>query len=143
MHVKLTLLLTNSMQTKQQINKNENLEKISLPEFTGGDIFIIGDNPNLKKLCASKFDGGAVVCIGNNQPFLDADLSGLVNGELDDPSSCFDSNATTICGPDNGLGLFSSPSNRCPSNACMMPPMHGSLAVPDTYFRRLCPAGDC
>ena len=59
MHVKLTLLLTNSMQTKQQINKNENLEKISLPKFTGGDIFIIDDNPKLKKLCASKFDGGA------------------------------------------------------------------------------------
>ena len=58
MHVKLTLLLTNSMQTKQQIQANENLEKISLPEFTGGDIFIIDDNPKLKKLCASKFDGG-------------------------------------------------------------------------------------
>ena len=33
MHVKLTLLLTNSMQTKQQIAGNENLEKISLPQL--------------------------------------------------------------------------------------------------------------
>ena len=34
MHVKLTLLLTNSMQTKQQIALNENLKKISLPSLT-------------------------------------------------------------------------------------------------------------
>ena len=34
MHVKLTLLLTNSMQTKQQIRDNENLKKISLPSLT-------------------------------------------------------------------------------------------------------------
>ena len=33
MHVKLTLLLTNSMQTKQQIVFNENLKKISLPQL--------------------------------------------------------------------------------------------------------------
>ena len=34
MHVKLTLLLTNSMQTKQQIFLNENLKIISLPNLT-------------------------------------------------------------------------------------------------------------
>ena len=34
MHAKLTLLLTNSMQTKQQIDNNANLKKISLPQLT-------------------------------------------------------------------------------------------------------------
>ena len=39
MHVKLTLLLTNSMQTKQQIERNENLKIISLPQLTTIDGF--------------------------------------------------------------------------------------------------------
>ena len=45
MHVKLTLLLTNSMQTKQQIQANENLKKISLPSLTktGGSFFVRDD----------------------------------------------------------------------------------------------------
>ena len=39
MHAKLTLLLTNSMQTKQQINDNANLKIISLPQLTTIDGF--------------------------------------------------------------------------------------------------------
>ena len=65
------------------------------------------------------------MCIGNqtDQPLLDADLSGLVAGNLDDNPLCSNYDAPTVCGQDGGLGLFSSPSNRCPSNACMMPLM--------------------
>ena len=154
MHVKLTLLLTNSMQTKQQIQANENLKKISLPSLTTTSGFfnvrddpspllytalslsltnhnlslppslqVVG-NPKLMKLCASELESVGGVCIGNNQPDLDADLSELVTGNVFDNSPfCSDSNAPTVCGPDGGLGLFSSPSNRCPSNACMMPLM--------------------
>ena len=153
MHVKLTLLLTNSMQTKQQIQANENLKKISLPSLTTTSAsFIVRDdpspllytalslsltnhnlslppslqvvgNPKLMKLCASELESVGGVCIGNNQPDLDADLSELVTGNVFDTPFCSDSNAPTVCGPDGGLGLFSSPSNRCPSNACMMPLM--------------------
>ena len=39
MHVKLTLLLTNLMQTKQQIVDNANLKKISLPSLTTANNF--------------------------------------------------------------------------------------------------------
>ena len=47
MHVKLTLLLTNSMQTKQQIALNENLKKISLPSLTTtSDSFLVRDDPS-------------------------------------------------------------------------------------------------
>ena len=48
MHVKLTLLLTNSMQTKQQIGFNENLKKISLPSLTttGGGAFYVRHDPS-------------------------------------------------------------------------------------------------
>ena len=150
MHVKLTLLLTNSMQSKQQIGSNENLKKISLPQLRNSGIkFDVRDdpspllytalslsltnhnlslhpslqvlrNPNVKKLCASKLEKGGSVCIGNDQdqPFLDADLSELVNGSL---SSFFrfcyqDSNAApTVCGNATD-GLFST--DGCPSNAC-------------------------
>ena len=61
------------------------------------------------------------MCIGNNQPDLDADLSELMNGNLDDTVFCSDSDAPTVCGPDGGSGLFSSPIGRCPSNACNLP----------------------
>ena len=47
MHVKLTLLLTNSMQTKQQIGFNGNLKIISLPQLTTiSDSFFVRDNPS-------------------------------------------------------------------------------------------------
>ena len=47
MHVKLTLLLTNSMQTKQQIVGNENLEKISLPQLREiGEFFDVRHDPS-------------------------------------------------------------------------------------------------
>ena len=48
MHVKLTLLLTNSMQTKQQIVGNDNLKKISLPSLTttNGGFFDVRDDPS-------------------------------------------------------------------------------------------------
>ena len=46
MHVKLTLLLTNSMQTKQQIVGNENLKKISLPQLRNSVSFFVRDNPS-------------------------------------------------------------------------------------------------
>ena len=50
MHVKLTLLLTNSMQTKQQIQANENLKKISLPSLTttngGNSFFLVRHDPS-------------------------------------------------------------------------------------------------
>ena len=48
MHVKLTLLLTNSMQTKQQIERNENLKIISLPQLTttNNDFFEVRDDPS-------------------------------------------------------------------------------------------------
>ena len=150
MHVKLTLLLTNSMQTKQQIARNENLKKISLPKlksvkgfFTVRDdpspllytalslsltnhnlsippsLQVVG-NPKLKKLCANKLKNGGRVCIGNDQPDLDADLSELVTESFLGLDVCYqDSNAPTVCGPDNGSGLFSSPIDRCPSNACL------------------------
>ena len=95
MHVKLTLL-TNSMQTKQQINVNANLKKISLPQLrnSNNDFFVRDDpspllytalslsltnhnlslhpslqvdgNPNVTKLCASKLVNGGSVCIGND-----------------------------------------------------------------------------
>ena len=89
-------------------------------------------NPSLKKLCASKLESAGRVCIGNKeggsdiagQPFLDADLSELETGVFFSFPACYqDSNASTVCGTDNGFGLFSSPSGRCPSNACMMPLM--------------------
>ena len=95
MHVKLTLLLTNSMQTKQQILRNENLKKISLPSLTETGAFDVrhdpspllytalslsltnhnlslhpslqvDGNPKLTKLCASKLENGGSVCIGND-----------------------------------------------------------------------------
>ena len=149
MHVKLTLLLTNSMQTKQQIFDNANLKIISLPqltETTPGGSFIVRDdpspllytalfplthnlslppslqvdgNPKLKKMCASKLENvGGQVCIGNNQnqPFLDADLSELVDGSFSSATICYqDSDASTVCGRDDG-GLFST--DGCPSSAC-------------------------
>ena len=46
MHVKLTLLLTNSMQTKQQIENNDNLKKISLPKLRISGSFFVRDNPS-------------------------------------------------------------------------------------------------
>ena len=47
MHVKLTLLLTNSMQTKQQISFNDNLKKISLPSLTTANIgFFVRHDPS-------------------------------------------------------------------------------------------------
>ena len=47
MHVKLTLLLTtNSMQMKQQIENNENLKKISLPQLRNSGAFFVRDNPS-------------------------------------------------------------------------------------------------
>ena len=52
MHAKLTLLLTNSMQTKQQIVGNENLKKISLPQLTttANDVFVVRHHHNNIKL---------------------------------------------------------------------------------------------
>ena len=97
MHVKLTLLLTNSMQTKQQIQANENLKKISLPSLTTTSGFFnvrddpspllytalslsltnhnlsippslqVVGNPKLNKLCASKLESAGRVCIGNKE----------------------------------------------------------------------------
>ena len=146
MHVKLTLLLTNSMQTKQQITGNQNLNKISLPSLTTtNSLFDVRDdpspllytalfplthnlslppslqvsgNPNVKKLCASKLESAAQVCIGNqiDQPDLNADLSKLVTGNVFDDPLCSDSNASTVCGA-GGTGLFST--DGCPSNACL------------------------
>ena len=47
MHVKLTLLLTNSMQTKQQIKDNANLKKISLPQLKKSvSFFGVRDDPS-------------------------------------------------------------------------------------------------
>ena len=48
MHAKLTLLLTNSMQTKQQIQRNENLKKISLPQLTTttNNLFFVRHDPS-------------------------------------------------------------------------------------------------
>jgi len=53
MHVKLTLLLTNSMQTKQQIRNNENLKRVSLPQLTTTifvppttNAMVVRDNPS-------------------------------------------------------------------------------------------------
>ena len=46
MHVKLTLLLTNSIQTKQQIADNNDLKKISLPSLTTTIDFIVRDDPS-------------------------------------------------------------------------------------------------
>ena len=47
MHVKLTLLLTNSMQTKQQIFQNENLKKINLPQLREiGRFFDVRHDPS-------------------------------------------------------------------------------------------------
>jgi len=106
---------------------NENLKKISLPSLTTtSDSFLVLRNPKLKKLCANMLKNGGRVCIGNqiDQPDLNADLSKLVTRSLFSFAACYQvSNAPTVCGPDGGLGLFSSPSNRCPSNACMMPLM--------------------
>ncbi|XRB07843.1 Kin17_mid domain-containing protein [Pycnococcus provasolii] len=103
-------------------NQNFNFKKISLPSLTttSGSFFVVG-NPNLEKLCASELESVGDVCIGNNQPDLDADLSELVTGNVFDTPFCSDSNAPTVCGPDGGLGLFSSPIGRCPSNACNLP----------------------
>ena len=96
MHAKLTLLLTNLMQTKQQIVDNANLKKISLPSLTTANNFFdvrhdpspllytalslsltnhnlslhpslqVDGNPKLHKLCASKLVNGGQVCIGDN-----------------------------------------------------------------------------
>ena len=46
MHVKLTLLLTNSMQTKQQISSNENLKIINLPNLILTDRLSVRDDPS-------------------------------------------------------------------------------------------------
>ena len=47
MHVKLTLLHTNSMQTKQQIRFNENLKIISLPQLRiSSGSFFVRHNPS-------------------------------------------------------------------------------------------------
>ena len=46
MHVKFTLLLTNSMQTKQQIDNNANLKKISLPSLTTANGFLVRHDPS-------------------------------------------------------------------------------------------------
>ena len=48
MHAKLTLLLTNSMQTKQQISFNDNLKKISLPQLTTttNNLFFVRHDPS-------------------------------------------------------------------------------------------------
>jgi len=110
-----------------EISSNENLKKISLPSLTktGGSFFVQG-NPNLRKLCASKLENVGSVCIGNqiDQPFLDADLSELETGVFFSFPACYqDSNASTVCGTDNGFGLFKcstsgSSSSGCPSNAC-------------------------
>jgi len=119
MHVKFTLLLTNSMQTKQQIRFNDNLKKISLPQLTTANNFVVASNPNVNKLCAPKLENGGSVCIGDtvngDQPDLDADLSELVTGSLSFSGFCSLSDAPTVCG--NGTdGLFSTLG--CPSNAC-------------------------
>jgi len=123
MHVKLTLLLTNSMQTKQQIAGNNDLKKINLPSLTTtNSLFVVG-NTNLEKLCASELEIGGAVCIGNNQnqPFLDADLSELVTGGFQTVPVCYqeDSNAPTVCGADGGLFSPNPTGGRCPSNACL------------------------
>ena len=147
MHVKLTLLLTNSMQTKQQIALNENLKKISLPSLTTtSDSFLVRDdpspllytalslsltnhnlsippslqvqgNPKLKKLCASELKNGGGVCIGNDQPDLDADLSELVTGGFQTVPVCYQDSNVPTVCGADG-GLFLSTSDRCPSNAC-------------------------
>ena len=148
MHVKLTLLLTNSMQTKQQIVDNENLKKISLPSLTTTNSFFdvrhdpspllytalslsltnhnlslhpslqVDGNPNVTKLCASKLESAVAVCIGNDQPFLDADLSELVTGSLAPIPSCYTDSNAPTVCGADG-GLFLSTSDRCPSNACL------------------------
>ena len=46
MHVKLTLLLTNSMQTKQQIAGNNDLKKINLPSLTTTNSLFVRDDPS-------------------------------------------------------------------------------------------------
>ncbi|GHP11220.1 hypothetical protein PPROV_000994900 [Pycnococcus provasolii] len=126
MHVKLTLLLTNSMQTKQQIENNDNLKKISLPKLRISGSFFVYRNPNLEKMCASELKNGGEVCIGNNQrnnqPFLDADLSELSELEsfiFSGDVLCYQNSIVpTVCG--SGGGLFSTgPFSGCPSNACL------------------------
>ncbi|XRB07837.1 Kin17_mid domain-containing protein [Pycnococcus provasolii] len=105
-----------------EIFQNENLKKINLPQLREiGRFFDVLQNPNLEKLCASKLESGGSVCIGKqtNQPFLDADLSELVDGNLFDNVFCSDSTAPTVCGPSGDGGLFSSTSGGCPSNACL------------------------
>ena len=90
----------------------------------------VAQNPNLRKLCASKFEFADQVCIGKqtDQSFLDADLSKLAFGRLLPTDVCFalpnggfpPLDAPTVCGPDNGFGLFSSTIlSGCPSNACL------------------------
>ncbi len=95
-HGNLTLLLTNSMPTKQQIFGNENLKIINLPNLILTDRLSVRhdpspllytalslsltnhnlslppslqvlQNPNLEKLCASELEIAGEVCIGNNQ----------------------------------------------------------------------------
>ena len=85
----------------------------------------VAQNPNLRKLCASKLVSADQVCIGKqtDQSFLDADLSKLARGRFGGSVVCFQGfsplDAPTVCGPDNGLGLFSSTIlSGCPSNAC-------------------------
>ncbi|GHP07840.1 hypothetical protein PPROV_000658200 [Pycnococcus provasolii] len=91
---------------------------------------LVAQNPNLRKLCASKFEFADQVCIGKqtDQSFLDADLSKLAFGRLLPTDVCFalpnggfpPLDAPTVCGPDNGFGLFSSTIlSGCPSNACL------------------------
>ena len=137
MHVKLTLLLTNSMQTKQQISSNENLKKISLPSLTTtiGSFFVRDDpspllytalslsltnhnlslppslqvvgNPKLMKLCASELESVGGVCIGNNQPDLDADLSELVTGGFQTVPVCYQEDSNAPTVCGADGGLFS------------------------------------
>ena len=147
MHVKLTLLLTNSMQTKQQILRNENLKKISLPSLTETGAFDVRHDPSpllytalslsltnhnlslhpslqvdgntkLQKLCASKLENGGEVCIGDNSN------QPFLDADLSELVTGFLSGSSICDNSDaptvcgNGTGgLFSSTAG-CPSNAC-------------------------
>ncbi|XRB22776.1 receptor L-domain domain-containing protein [Pseudoscourfieldia marina] len=105
--------------TSLEIYDNENLVGISIPVLeTSSFQFEVFDNPSLQTLCAPNLVDGDSVCIGNNQnqPFLDADLSELVDGSFSSATICYqDSDASTVCGRDDG-GLFST--DGCPSSAC-------------------------
>ena len=148
MHVKLTLLLTNLMQTKQQIDNNANLKKISLPQLrNSGSSFFVRDNPSpllytalslsltnhnlslhpslqvdgntkLQKLCASKLENGGSVCIGN-------DLNQpFLDADLKSLATGFLS-STPVCYQDSNAPTVCGngtgglfSDDRCPSNAC-------------------------